>query len=237
MKHRIALAGAFASGKTTAADFIMDTCDHHSLLGFATPLYELASFHVMERFDQEGFLQKWIQDNLIGIGLCAVDLEDFYFRVLATFEKTPVVEGKNRTLLQRLGTEVGRAVDPELWVRLFRRNVSKTEMLVGGGIINDNLRFENEYDCCRDLGFTVVYLWVSPETQARRYRKMYGRPPTASELSHASERDLPFIQSRADFVLDNDEDTTGYLHSALRRISEGSFKDSGEASAGVSRYR
>lgn len=196
---RIALGGGFGSGKTTAAKYLVE--DHgFTILGFATPLYELADLHRLPRIRWPEEIARWTARNLTPL-LSPPELEEFAWLALEAFRQTPVVEGKNRTLLQRLGTEVGRRIDPRLWIRLFARNVR--ELGPDAKICNDNLRFENEFYACRDLGFRTVYLDVPKGLAAARYEAEYGQPPTPEQLAHSSEGELETIRLLCDHVLDN----------------------------------
>jgi len=59
-------------------------------------------------------------------------------------------KAEHRWLLQKLGTEWFRSVDPEVWVKYLIRNIS------GENVIVDDVRFENEADALKAAGFLVV---------------------------------------------------------------------------------
>lgn len=68
-----------------------------------------------------------------------------------------------RSILQRHATEVRRKADGEYWVDLFRAKAGA----IGGNILVDDVRMENEADAILDMGGKVVRLepwagWASP---------------------------------------------------------------------------
>lgn len=72
-----------------------------------------------------------------------------------------------RQAAQKLGTEFGRALDPDIWVKLVKASVEQNKWLCdncshGDGveqrIVLSDVRFENESKMVRDLGGAVVHL-------------------------------------------------------------------------------
>lgn len=196
---KIGIAGATGSGKTTAANYLMD--QGYTVLGFATPLYELGGIHQQPRDQWYFFLMEWTVDNLRPMGYQVEDRIWFADKAHEVMEKVPVQNGKNRTLLQLLGTEVGRKLDENLWTNIFERKV--IDLGPEAKIINDNLRFPNEMDSLERLNFVTVYIDVDPEVRASRYEIEYGVKPTPEQLSHASEAHLDEIKERSTFIVDN----------------------------------
>lgn len=92
---------------------------------------------------------------------------------------------KNRRLLQFLGTEWGREIDPNLWVNLWRQetraHLFKTTFGVLQIVICDDLRFDNEAQQVVDLGGKIIR--VECDEQTRRDRS----PGTFNPDSHKSE--------------------------------------------------
>jgi hypothetical protein len=56
-----------------------------------------------------------------------------------------------RRAMQTLGTEWGRAIDPDFWVRVWRASLPDA-----GRIVVDDLRFANEANAVHDMGGLVV---------------------------------------------------------------------------------
>lgn len=69
------------------------------------------------------------------------------------------MEGKNRELLQRLGSAL-RGVDPDVFVRCLHRELRqlKSRDPDACAFVVDDVRFENELDYLRDNGFLMVYI-------------------------------------------------------------------------------
>lgn len=105
--------------------------------------------------------------------------------------------GKDRRFLQIMGTEWGRNVDPNLWVKRVQRKIEDNPAQV---VIIDDLRFKNEIEFCKENGFSCI-----------RIR----RSGLESNDSHLSENDL----SDADFehIIDNNGSLTD-LASAIQDI-------------------
>ena len=207
---RIAIGGGFGSGKTTAARYLVE--EHgFKILGFATPLYELAELHRMPRVRWPEEIARWTAQNLTAI-FTPLQLDAFAWWSLEAFCAIPVEEGKNRTLLQRLGTEVGRGIDPDLWTKLFARRVRA--LGPDAKIVNDNLRFVNELECCRDLGFKTLFLDIPPALAAVRYEREYGRGATPEQQAHASEAELGDVRLMCERVYNNSR-ARDWLYRAL----------------------
>lgn len=199
MIKRIGIAGAAGSGKTTAANYLVE--QGFQILGFATPLYKLGVIHNMTpQIEWHSRVWGWCNDHLVPAGYSESERWWFTYNTLDIMDDTPVQKGKNRTLLQFIGTEVGRALDENLWTNLFE---AKVEELGDTKIINDNLRFPNEFDCLERLGFTTVFLDVPLSVRAERYEQEYGVIMSDTQLTHSSEAHLDDIRSKCDNVIEN----------------------------------
>jgi len=198
VENRIGIAGYTGSGKTTAANHLVSK--GYRLLGFATPLYKLADIHSTPEIEWHSRVWGWTEDWLKPAGYNANQISWFAWEALKFMDKIEVVEGKNRTLLQKLGTEVGRAMDENIWTGIFEATVEKDPK---AKIANDNLRFPNEMDNLVDLDFFTVFLDVPIEVRMERYEQEYGVRPTEEQLSHESEKHLPEIREKSDLIYDN----------------------------------
>lgn len=76
-----------------------------------------------------------------------------------------------RRLMQTLGTEWGRAIRPDLWVRLAM-GAAETSVRLGQPVVIDDLRFKNEADAILRAGGILVRI---------------ERPGTDSGAAHVSE--------------------------------------------------
>ena len=153
----IGLAGKKRAGKDTAATYLKNEFDLQNF-SFAAPIRHVVA-------------------NILGLSH-----ED----ALESFGKeTPVswLDGITpRRMMQTLGTEWGRAIHPELWIRsLFKRMdaaekaYERKHAKIEGAVISD-VRFENECRAIKERGGYIVRLI---------------RPQTETSDSHVSELALP----------------------------------------------
>lgn len=93
-----------------------------------------------------------------------------------------------RRAAQTLGTEWGRSLDPDLWVKLTMLHMQRNP---GNYVISD-VRFENETAAIRQLGGTIVHI--------------HGRKTdlVGGTAKHASEAQVK--QEASDLLLPNDGD-------------------------------
>lgn len=208
MINRIGVAGYAGSGKTTVANKLVEEYGY-KLLGFATPLYKLGAIHNTPWEEWHSRVYGWTLDYLKPAGYSLTERSRFHTNVLYVMDRVNVVEGKNRTLLQQLGTEVGRAMDENLWINLFESKVE--ELGPKAKIVNDNLRFFNEFDSLHRLGFVNVFIEVPQDIRASRYEAEYGVPMDQQQLSHSSEKDIEKIYKLCDMVYVNDKSKGEFL--------------------------
>jgi Holliday junction resolvase len=95
------------------------------------------------------------------------------------------MEGKDRTLLQALGHGL-RQIDPLVWVKYTINKFDENET---DFVVIDDLRYPNEYEALKRLGFTIV--------------KLVGRqkPMTEAQKAHESEQFWQMMQE--DIVIDS----------------------------------
>ena len=131
MKNLIALTGLCGSGKTTAADYLVNT---HGFIRikFADPLKSM----------------------LRSLGLHLRDIEGG-----GREQPHPLLCGKSpREAMQTLGTEWGRdMIGPDLWVNIWTNRV-RIELDHNRRIVADDCRFVNSAAAVRKLGGTIVLL-------------------------------------------------------------------------------
>lgn len=227
MVKRIGIAGAAGAGKTDAAEYLRDV-HNFKILGFATPLYKLGDIHNTPSIQWHSRVYGWTQDYLKPLGYSDSECWWFTYQSLDVMDDTPVKKGKNRTLLQLIGTEVGRELDENLWTNIFEHKADSDS----GSIVNDNLRFPNEFDSLDRLNFVTLYLDVPLEIRAERYEKKYGTPMSKEQLSHSSEAHLDTIKNKVDVVYVNTgtlDDLKSYLDNLVNnsvpdRVTVGSLE-------------
>lgn len=115
------------------------------------------------------------------------DIQDYIYK------RTYLPQGKkDRLLLQWLGTEWGRTINPDLWVSILMEDLKTKE----GNIYITDCRFKNEIQALRENGFKLFKVERPVEERIK-----FG----ASLMTHASERDLDDFNDY-DAILNNSTD-------------------------------
>jgi hypothetical protein len=129
----VALTGAAGSGKTTAADYLIQHYGYQRVK-FADPLKKMLRCLGLAESQIEGELKEspieWLDD------------------------RSP------RYLMQTLGTEWGRhMVSRDIWVSIWRNTVdSWVNDVPDGRVVVDDCRFANEAEAVRALGGRIIAL-------------------------------------------------------------------------------
>jgi hypothetical protein len=123
---------------------------------------------------------------------------------------------KDRTLLQKLGTEALRSIDEDVWVKyIFNRTIPKLEeefderkmynpkkyseylnFVIGDG------RYENELAYGTKAGALNVFIDVNEAIRMERYKSIYGCYPTEEQMNHDSEK---LEASKFDLTIENND--------------------------------
>jgi len=132
--------------------------------------------------------QKYAEQPFAGplkrmLGAIGVDVSDLSKNV-----PVPFLDGKvtPRVMMQTLGTEWGRALLPDLWLRVWQHELDDGAHTV----CVPDVRFDNEAELIRELGGTIVHVQ---------------RKPTADMLAvpaHASEAGIN--RMKGDIIFRND---------------------------------
>src|SRR5690606_27352557 len=107
---------------------------------------------------------------------------------------------------QLIGTDVGRALDGEVWIRYL------LEHLPNGPVVVDDVRFVNECEALRAAGFRLGRLTAPPDVLAAR---LAARPGERRDPSHPSEHGL---EGLPDDYWDAAWDTSEPLETTLSRL-------------------
>ncbi len=107
-----------------------------------------------------------------------------------------------RQAAQALGTEWGRALDPDIWTKVLGAQVSRLIHRGGQSVVFTDVRFENEASMIRSMGGTVVHIVG---------RKAY--LGTAGE--HVSEKPVLFYPN-IDLLIDNTGSIADFLLQVVR---------------------
>ncbi len=159
----IGLAGRAGCGKNTVADIICEFMPGWKQTAFADPLREVARY---------------------AFGLTRSQLFE-----RGSKERTIDEWGMSpREILQKLGTEVGRELHPDVWVRWVERHIEQYPD-VPGWLVTD-VRFPNELDWIDSQGGAVW--WISRPD-----------PRQVSGGGHSSEHALASYIDDMDVQIDN----------------------------------
>src|SRR5690606_38687025 len=173
---RIAFAGPRATGKTTLAEYLVK---HHGFtrMSLAAPIKRIIAECPADSYERHQFLLRWGHELFPGRMILAARFATEAARALAG-ERDP---GRRAQLL---GTDVGRALDQEVWIRYL------LEHLPDGHVVVDDVRFRNECEALRQAGFVLIRLTAPPDVLAAR---LATRDAERREPGHASERGLEGI--------------------------------------------
>ena len=113
------------------------------------------------------------------------------------------MEGKDRDLLQQIGTKM-REIRDDVYVNYTIRGCEDMEFC-----LLDDARYVNEISRLKEAGWTLIKLDISPQLQRTRIMKCY--PDTYKEhlsrLTHESETQQDTIpREMYDYIIDVDEE-------------------------------
>jgi hypothetical protein len=215
----LAMSGWLASGKDTIADLVYDELaptipDDLRVVkvSLATPLkaevtsvmrtaagagaYRGAIADVANRFGVTRRAAEGTIDRLVGEHRSFADAVDDLSN-LDAYSRTPEI----RLALQYWGTDIRRAQDSSYWAK--KAAVAAVESLADGEIAEVcDCRFPDEVIALQRIGYKVVRLEVSRETQAARLLARDGLVPDQTALRHASETALDDFAG-FDLTIDN----------------------------------
>lgn len=109
-----------------------------------------------------------------------------------------------REILQHIGTEGFRAVDPDVWVKLAERRAKKALGDGVPGVVVPDARFENEFDMVRRLGGVVWLVTMAGQersTEAGHASEEEWRHTAKDALLVARQGDLEGLRLEVDQVL------------------------------------
>jgi len=171
---RIAFAGPRGTGKTTLAQYL---ADYHGFtrMSLAVPIKRIIAECPADSYERHQCLLRWGQELFPGRMILAARFATEAARVLAA------VRDPGRRA-QLIGTDVGRALDQEVWIRYLLTH------LPDGPVAVDDVRFRNECEALRQAGFVLIRLHAPAPVLAERIRR---RGNDRRDPNHESERSLP----------------------------------------------
>lgn len=148
---RIGIVGPIGSGKSFLANQLAAALFQRSegntevvIMPFAQILKEICSLQAIKILFNRDLI---LYDLLTYHGLHSPVA---YARILEAFEEYPSVEGeKNRKLLQFVGTDIVREIDPDFWINATNKRLESyfapDDVTI---VIHDDVRFANEAALC-----------------------------------------------------------------------------------------
>lgn len=121
--HLIGIAGPARSGKNTVAEILSNQLEDYKTVAFADPIKQMLEVININTADD-------------------LKTEGTYLGPLVT----------PRMLMQTLGTEWGRSIDENIWLKVFVSNLREDSK-----VIVPDVRFENEADLIRTYG-TLIHI-------------------------------------------------------------------------------
>jgi hypothetical protein len=220
--HLIAVTGKLASGKDTIAENVM------AALGVETPYHLSFAAALKVELDDIIALMRTAADREVALDMIldrgvhlahAHAILDFLYlqvrsdRTLTARSRTPQIRGA----LQVWGLDVRRGQDPQYWVKQAVRAAAGA-IADGRHVMITDVRFPDEVRACQAIGFTVVRLHVTAETQAQRLWDRDGLAPDPAAIGHASETALDDYQP-FDVDIDNNGSIEQGVESVLAHMS------------------
>lgn len=225
---RIAISGKMGSGKSTAAQILQELYGFE-IVSLATPLRYLAELAKADKTVKE-----YTANQTVGYPIALAYMQKLFEdpdNAIAAFQRYQALcyecaeelksEAKPRNFLQRLGTEVGRAIEPDVWVRELLKKTSFATV----NIVCDDLRFLNEATLLRASGWELWRMEISEEVREVRLARVNGGvlPEDHNERQlHLSETELDGFEDW-DVVLAGCEEygwLKDYVHEAVFRCRE-----------------
>lgn len=186
LKDKVALVGKMGSGKDTVADIFEK--NGYVKLAIADEIKRLAEKHT-EDFESY-HIYKDVQ-KLIEIGNISRKQKDaFFWDIVHLFKTVPVVEGKNRELLQELG-ELGRLYNQHLWLLVIQDKIDKL-LNDGYSVVISDVRTVQEAIWFKERYFYIIKIGRDRDKRVASLKKR-GDIVNSDRLSHFTEKEVDYI--------------------------------------------
>lgn len=202
----IGFIGKMGSGKTTAADFLVDN-------------YQFTKHNFKDGLDDE-------------LAELYPKLLDHFRRFNGWTEETDILKVKPtcdeiRELKQKHGTEVRRSVDPEYWVKKW---VHRYTQMFSENVCVDDVRFLNEVDAVKRFGGVIVRIVRSDVTDTGEHESETQLDGYEADFTiTADPGDIAMIQMSLEKIIEDDsrdreedsDDSSSYAEYAEGLSKEG----------------
>ncbi len=85
------------------------------------------------------------------------DMQEYIYNRIEAAYRRPKDFVKDRKLLQWIGTEFGRSLDKDLWLKIWKAEAS-VNLSIGTLVVCDDCRFDNEAEAVKEMGGIVIRL-------------------------------------------------------------------------------
>ena len=127
------------------------------------------------------------------------------------------IQTKDRAILQDFAQKI-KEIDPNVWVNYLIRQITTDNIIV------DDLRFPNEYNALKQLGFIFIKLEIEPEFQKERLKQTYksSYKQHIERISNISESYISDLKEDYTFKItsNNQQDIYIFIDKILQRIKE-----------------
>lgn len=129
------------------------------------------------------------------------DMQEYIYRRISSVIKRDEDFKKDRKLLQWLGTNWGREIDKDLWVKIWKADVAAISAGYVTNVVCDDVRFDNEAEAIKALGGYVIKI-----NRPDNIKHAQGGVGIAN---HASEAGIS--KNLIDFEISNDDTVSVYM--------------------------
>ena len=178
----IAIIGTMGSGKTTCSKYLVENYGF-TRISLAGPIYWIVN--EMETGDPRDLYYKHLHQYTKKF-LKEDQIQDLIGYIKHTKKCIPNELPKPRLRLQYLGTEGGRQVDDEIWIKILLARVAENPDL---HYVVDDLRFKNELEALSDADFYSIKLDIATSVREQRLIELYGKVDKKA-MAHRSEVDI-----------------------------------------------
>lgn len=208
---RIAFAGKRASGKSTLAEYLHERY-RFDRLAFADPIKAIIRDAPTQDYARQSFLWDWAK-ALWPEDERRPNLDTIRARFVSQVAGALRIERDRGKLAQKIGTDIGRALDQNVWLRYLVRRLPHA----GPDISVEDVRFPNEITALREAGFVVIRLDCPEDVLAERIKR---RGDDVRDGSHESETSLPPYPDAYDDVWPTDEPLAVTIDRLDRLVAE-----------------
>lgn len=139
------------------------------------------------------------------------DMQEMLYTRISSVIKRDESFVKDRKLLQWLGTDWGRGLDQDLWIKLWKAQVeSELEKYPNAVIVCDDVRFDNEAEVIKSLSGTIIQI----KRDSNAEHAIGGKGIT----NHASEAGIKL--EYVDFIVENNSTLQDYKDSLCNLYRE-----------------